>query len=380
MSDAAKAEGLLKKVRKLEHNCTCVNCGTPAPKGVGFGHICVKFGTFVCDLCKTSHQAVSHRVKSVSMSTWTLEDVEALVYPRGGNEAAVLLWLQGAPPPGGCYNGRSRRPKQGDEIQIFKQFVIDCYENGLFKGRLDVDESEATRRLRELQGNTSPKRAASTPAKSVAAPRLVTAVPPVPEVSLLDLDLIPAPVTNTLDDFGAFTASSSFASLSAQDPWGDKVDPESLFRGFDTPVVPAATISSSTSITSFPAPAADEDLFGAFSFPIGSPPRSSSPLTAPPVPQTEALLLPRKQIDLDALLGPPTQQRPLEGRQSPMQYNASAISSMVPDYPAPGPPLGLYPYPPPQLPGYPGGLPSAGPEDGWRRGAGWGAAPGGRHW
>jgi hypothetical protein len=38
----------------------------------------VKYSTFVCDMCKTSHQAISHRCKSVSMSTWTLAEVNAL--------------------------------------------------------------------------------------------------------------------------------------------------------------------------------------------------------------------------------------------------------------------------------------------------------------
>lgn len=30
------------------------NCGTIAPQGIGFGSVCVKFKTFVCDLCELS--------------------------------------------------------------------------------------------------------------------------------------------------------------------------------------------------------------------------------------------------------------------------------------------------------------------------------------
>ncbi len=51
-SATASAENILKKLRKLETNMTCPNCGTPAQAGVGFGNVCVKFKTFVCDLCK----------------------------------------------------------------------------------------------------------------------------------------------------------------------------------------------------------------------------------------------------------------------------------------------------------------------------------------
>lgn len=131
-SDEELAQMLLKKLRRLEPNMSCPNCGSPAQAGIGFGNVCVKFKTFVCDLCKTSHQAVSHRVKSISMSTWTVEEVNELTSERnGGNDAARHHWLGNAPSIGGKYPGGSR-PKAGDRIEIFKQFVIDCYEHGNF--------------------------------------------------------------------------------------------------------------------------------------------------------------------------------------------------------------------------------------------------------
>ena len=58
----APADDLLKKLRRLPGNMVCSNCNTTAPKGIGFGNICVAFRTFVCNYCKTSHQAISHRV------------------------------------------------------------------------------------------------------------------------------------------------------------------------------------------------------------------------------------------------------------------------------------------------------------------------------
>lgn len=76
-------------------------------------------------MCKTSHQAISHRVKSVSMSAWTIEEVRELMDGNGGgNAAAKHIWLLNAPPPGGKYPG-GQRPRQGDRVEIFKQFVID---------------------------------------------------------------------------------------------------------------------------------------------------------------------------------------------------------------------------------------------------------------
>lgn len=133
MSKASSAEVLLKKLRKLPENMNCPNCNTPAAQGIGFGNVCVKFKTFVCDMCKTSHQAISHRVKSVSMSTWTLEEVKELLDENvGGNNAARHVWLLNAPAFGVKYDG-GVRPKEGHKIDYFKQFIVDCYEYGKFK-------------------------------------------------------------------------------------------------------------------------------------------------------------------------------------------------------------------------------------------------------
>eukprot|EP01031_Cornospumella_fuschlensis_P035316 gene35316-42793_t len=55
-SASSTADNRLKKLRKAEGNMTCPNCGTKAQSGIGFGNVCVKFKTFICDACKTSHQ------------------------------------------------------------------------------------------------------------------------------------------------------------------------------------------------------------------------------------------------------------------------------------------------------------------------------------
>lgn len=56
-------------------------------------------------LGKTSHQAISHRVKSISMSNWSLDEVRELTdHQSGGNLAAQHIWLEKAPPTGGKYN------------------------------------------------------------------------------------------------------------------------------------------------------------------------------------------------------------------------------------------------------------------------------------
>ena len=169
-----KPELALKKLRRLESNMKCPNCGTPAPPGIGFGNMCIKYKTFICDLCKTSHQAISHRVKSFSMSAWTMDEVMELTLERnGGNFVALHVWLANAPPPGGKYPG-GFRPKEGDKVEIFKQFVTDCYEHGKFRANSPFDASTASKDSSTLHSKSKTESTPSTPVRVVSRETVTT--------------------------------------------------------------------------------------------------------------------------------------------------------------------------------------------------------------
>jgi len=129
MSSAA-AEKKIKKLARLPSNTVCANCGTT--KKFGFSTVCIKYFTFVCNNCKSSHQAISHRCKSLTMSSWTDEEVAEL--ERKGNDYARRTWLKNAPPI-----GQGGRPKEGDHVDVFKRFVVDVYER---KRYYDDDEGD----------------------------------------------------------------------------------------------------------------------------------------------------------------------------------------------------------------------------------------------
>ncbi|KAG3231834.1 hypothetical protein PI124_g23072, partial [Phytophthora idaei] len=113
---AAEAEAALNALKKMEANKTCVNCGNYNR----FGHqnICEKVRTFVCSNCKSAHQSYSMRVKSVSMSNWTMDEVDALREPNGGgNAVAARVWL------GRWVESQMRKPTKDDPLDYYKQFI-----------------------------------------------------------------------------------------------------------------------------------------------------------------------------------------------------------------------------------------------------------------
>eukprot|EP00957_Ditylum_brightwellii_P141490 10778721-Ditylum_brightwellii.AAC.1 len=128
MSD--RAELAVKKLARLPGNTVCANCGTT--KKLGFSTICIKYYTFVCNMCKTSHQAISHRCKSLTMSSWT--DAEVVALKRGGNDVARNTWLANAPPI-----GTGGRPREGDHVDVFKRFIVDVYERKRYYGEASAN-------------------------------------------------------------------------------------------------------------------------------------------------------------------------------------------------------------------------------------------------
>ena len=112
-------EQAVKKLSRLPSNCVCPNCGTYSK--YGFSTICIKYLTFVCNACKSSHQAISHRCKSLTMSSW--DQGEILKLRTHGNDYARAVWLANAPEV-----GKGGRPKEGDDINLFKRFIVEVYE------------------------------------------------------------------------------------------------------------------------------------------------------------------------------------------------------------------------------------------------------------
>jgi len=244
MSSAA-AEKKIKKLARLYSNTVCANCGIT--KKFGFSTVCIKYFTFVCNNCKSSHQAISHRCKSLTMSSWT--DAEVAELERKGNDYARRTWLKNAPPI-----GQGGRPKEGDHIDVFKRFVVDAYER---KRYYDDDEGDS--------GTTSGHHthvatAVSAPRVDVARARVVTRAPvrkPVPAPTptpsapvkdLLDFASMSLTAPNNGNSSNKFEASfDAFAPMNpttiSEPPNAQtKTDP---FNSFNSQTAAAASKGSS---------------------------------------------------------------------------------------------------------------------------------------
>ena len=84
--------------------------------------------SFVCDLCKSAHQSFSHRVKSVTMSNWTLEEVKVLETANGGgNAATAAIWQGGLP---GNQTGKPNA--NSSDLNAMKRYVQRVYIDKAF--------------------------------------------------------------------------------------------------------------------------------------------------------------------------------------------------------------------------------------------------------
>ncbi|EXC20800.1 putative ADP-ribosylation factor GTPase-activating protein AGD14 [Morus notabilis] len=75
-----RIEKIIRGLLKLPENRRCINCNSLGPQ-----YVCTTFLTFVCTNCSGVHREFTHRVKSVSVAKFSVEEVSALQV--GGNES-----------------------------------------------------------------------------------------------------------------------------------------------------------------------------------------------------------------------------------------------------------------------------------------------------
>ncbi|XP_062372103.1 arf-GAP domain and FG repeat-containing protein 2 isoform X2 [Sardina pilchardus] len=129
-----------RRVRELAQaavNKHCFECGQP-----GVTYINITVGCFVCTSCSGMLRGLNppHRVKSISMTTFSQQEVEFL--QNHGNEVGKRTWLcTFDPKTDGCFDAR--------DSQKLKEFLQDKYERKKW-------HFSKSKNRRELEGPFSP--------------------------------------------------------------------------------------------------------------------------------------------------------------------------------------------------------------------------------
>ncbi|XP_036611762.1 arf-GAP domain and FG repeat-containing protein 1 isoform X9 [Trichosurus vulpecula] len=107
---------MLRDMTGLAHNRKCFDCDQRGPTYVN-----MTVGSFVCTSCSGSLRGLNppHRVKSISMTTFTQQEIEFL--QKHGNEVCKQIWL-------GLFDDRSSAIPDFRDPQKVKEFLQEKYE------------------------------------------------------------------------------------------------------------------------------------------------------------------------------------------------------------------------------------------------------------
>uniref|UniRef100_A0A7N0TIP5 Arf-GAP domain-containing protein n=1 Tax=Kalanchoe fedtschenkoi TaxID=63787 RepID=A0A7N0TIP5_KALFE len=108
-------EKIVRGLLKLPPNRRCINCNSLGPQ-----YVCTNFWTFVCTTCSGIHREFTHRVKSISMSKFTSQEVEAL--QNGGNQRARELYFKG-------WDFQKQRLPDSSNVDRVREFIKNVYED-----------------------------------------------------------------------------------------------------------------------------------------------------------------------------------------------------------------------------------------------------------
>lgn len=113
-------ERIVRGLLKLPPNRRCINCD-----GLGPQYVCTSFWTFICISCSGIHREFTHRVKSVSMSKFTRQEVEAL--QKGGNQRGRESFLKD-------FDAQQMRLPDSSNIDSLREFIKAVYVERRYSG------------------------------------------------------------------------------------------------------------------------------------------------------------------------------------------------------------------------------------------------------
>lgn len=134
MSDYQQA---IRALQRKKSNKQCMECGERGP-----GYVCTNFNTFICTGCSGVLREFNFRVKGISMSTFTKEEVDNL--EKGGNARAKKIYLA-------TFKNDIKPPEPGNRLEI-KEWVRTKYVDKRF---MKGTKSKKSKKLKKKYSSSS---------------------------------------------------------------------------------------------------------------------------------------------------------------------------------------------------------------------------------
>ncbi|CBH17944.1 ADP-ribosylation factor GTPase activating protein, putative [Trypanosoma brucei gambiense DAL972] len=210
----------VRKLSQKDGNRFCMNCRMRGPV-----YVVLDFGTFVCSACASLHRNKQHKVKGITMTEFTDEEVARLKVC--GNDRAESVWLHGF---------KGERPPVGNDFAL-QQFFSRVYVAKEFASSAEYDKLQVD--LLNLRGGGGATASSAPSTVSVTAKGSATT----PQ---------PSPVGPPVDIFDVITAPPP-----RQQNTNASATEDDMFSDFTTAPPPAQTGATSGAIQSVPLTAAD---------------------------------------------------------------------------------------------------------------------------
>ncbi|XP_052784115.1 arf-GAP domain and FG repeat-containing protein 1-like isoform X3 [Mya arenaria] len=189
----------LREMVALPHNKQCFDCHQRGPT-----YINMTIGAYVCTACSGLLRGLNppHRVKSISMASFTPDEMEFL--KTHGNEYCRKVWL-------GLYDNRLGSQSESRDESKVKDFMSQKYE----RKRYYVAPTESMKEeARQMNESAIPKTPGTRPLKSLlgnGAPKLVvgTQQAKAPVHPRATISATPPPISSTPQSPGGLSVQSS---------------------------------------------------------------------------------------------------------------------------------------------------------------------------
>eukprot|EP00930_Biecheleria_cincta_P033986 TRINITY_DN2351_c0_g1_i2.p1 TRINITY_DN2351_c0_g1~~TRINITY_DN2351_c0_g1_i2.p1 ORF type:complete len:556 (+),score=111.99 TRINITY_DN2351_c0_g1_i2:90-1757(+) len=293
--------------RSNQANKRCANCTERGPT-----YVCLDFQIFVCQQCSGLHREFGHKIKSISLSEWSLAEVARI--EQGGNEKAAAMWLY-------RYNkeATTNPEPESSDVEAVREFIRAKFVDKKWFRPLSATSEPAKNQAQAAPAPPAAQAAPAPPAAAASSPASgaggYAAVAPRP------LQASQAPMMDLLSGGGSTPVAAAGRPAVAMT---DLLDP-----------APAASTQAWTADFSSNAPKAPPTLSGAsaglidLDFSAASAPAKASPpmpqevdtvtAAAAPVAEPAEEPAPTQADDGSASMGEKLRQAVLSGSQDDLK-------------------------------------------------------------